>query len=112
MASLRKDIYEAKRKCFHYFIGTMNYRTDSKKVFKFVNNLKSNPSPAVKIIFTDNQKILTGDKNIANGFISFYSKSQKLNRKCKGNERLLKRNIHKAVIGFGPHQSVFHPDFT
>ena len=78
----------------------LNYKTEAKKAFSYINKLCLKENKLRKEPFELNKKILIHDYQIANAFLNHFSAKQRKWTKMKKEEKNLKRlNTPIAALG-------------
>ena len=96
-ALTQRTILEAKRACFNTFISKLNYRTDSRKAYKFIETLQNRKVPPKKELLLSNDTILNSDSAIANAFATYYSSCQKKSKHLKRQNRIIQRLVKENI---------------
>lgn len=90
-AILKREINGAKRAAFGEFISKVNYKTEARKTYRFINRLCSKSCKTVKEPMKLNNKILSNDDQISNAFASFFASKQRKTDYMKQRDKLAKR---------------------
>lgn len=91
MAVLTKEITEAKPSASDSYISNLNYKTEAKKHYKFINNLYSGVTKSKKESLNLINKMLCDGDQIDNALVNLLSAKQRKSTKIKHRENFLNR---------------------